>query len=314
MSALSDRLGTLPSAHQAVLEWFDDRRGMEVPTPKSVEGVSTFSPKGIHVPKAWKHAISVRQSLGGQYDDRDPVSSSDGSWTYRYYQERHDPEEAARAPANRALFANRDDDVPVAVMIQVRRKPTVLYRIMGLARVTGFADGYFSLQGYNDQGELPQTDFKYAQPQSEYEAVAEPALPISPEDARRRMESQIVARQGGKRFREAALKRFDRRCAITGWTVIEVLEAAHIVPYLGEHTNTPDNALLLRADLHTLFDRELVTIDPETLQVRVHPSLRNTPYSEYHGRDVRLGAGTTSATLRGRLLARMGLISKQAGA
>lgn len=311
MSALRDRLGTLTSAHRAALEWFDDHRGIEVPTPKSVEGVSVFSPKGIHVPKAWKYAISVRQSLGGQYDDRDPVSSPDGSWTYRYYQERHDPEEAARAPANRALFANRDDDVPVAVMIQVRRKPTVLYRIMGLARVTGFADGHFRLQGYNDQGELPQTNFKYAQSQSEYEAVAEPALPISPEDARRRIEAQIVARQGGKRFRDAALKGFDRRCAITGCAVVEVLEAAHIVPYLGAHTNTPDNALLLRADLHTLFDRDLVTIDPETLQVRVHPSLLNTPYSEYDGQGVRLAARTTSTTLRARLLARMGLIGKQ---
>lgn len=314
MSALRDRLGTLPSAHRAALEWFDDHRGIEVPTPKSVEGVSVFSPKGIHVPKAWKYAISVRQSLGGQYDDREPVSSTDGSWTYRYYQERHDPEEAARAPANRALFANRDDDVPVAVMIQVRRKPTVLYRIMGLARVTGFADGYFSLQGYNDQGELPSQDIRYVPSQSELGAVAEPALPISPEDARRRIEAQIVARQGGKRFRDEALKRFDCRCAITGCSVVEVLEAAHIVPYLGEHTNTPDNALLLRADLHTLFDRELVTIDPATLQVRVHPSLMKTPYAEYDGQDVKPGAGAALTTLRDRLLARAGLIGKQAEA
>ncbi len=314
MSALRDRLGTLSSVHRAALEWFDGHRGMEVPPPKPVNGVHVVSPKGIHVPKGWTHAVSIRQSLKGGYDDRDPISAPDGSWTYRYYQERHDPEEAARAPANRALFANRDDDVPVAVMIQVRRKPTVLYRIMGLARVTGFADGYFGLQGYNDQGELPSQNYKYASSQSELGAVAEPALPISPEDARRRIEAQIVARQGGKRFREEALKRFDRQCAITGCGVVEVLEAAHIVPYLGEHTNTPDNALLLRADLHTLFDRELVTIDPATLQVRVHPSLLNTPYGEYHGQGVKLGAGVTSTTLRDRLLARMGLIGKQFGA
>ncbi|MEH6699119.1 MAG: HNH endonuclease [Brevundimonas sp.] len=183
-----------------------------------------------------------------------------------------------------------------------------------MAQVVGFADGYFSLQGYNDQGELPSQNFKFAPSQSELGAVAEPALPISPEDARRRIEAQIVARQGGKRFREEALKRFDRRCAISGYEVVEVLEAAHIVPYLGEHTNTPDNALLLRADLHTLFDRELVTIDPATLQVQVHPSLLNTPYGEYHGQGVKLGAGVTSTTLRDRLLARMGLIGKQSGA
>jgi predicted restriction endonuclease len=175
---------------------------------------------------------------------------------------------------------------------------------MGLARVTGFADGYFSLQGYNDQGELPSQNFKYASSQSELAAVAEPALPISPEDARRRIEVQIVARQGGKRFREEALKRFDRRCAITGCGVVEVLEAAHIVPYLGEHTNTPDNALLLRADLHTLFDRDLVTIDPATLKVRVHPSLLDTPYAEYNGRDVEPGRGATPSTIRDRILAR----------
>ena len=44
------------------------------------------------------------------------------------------------------------------------------------------------------------------------------------------------------------------RCAITGYDVEEALQAAHIVPYLGPQSNTVNNGLLLRADVHNLFD------------------------------------------------------------
>jgi len=56
---------------------------------------------------------------------------------------------------------------------------------------------------------------------------------------------------------------YERRCAITGCTIDHVLEAAHISPYLGEHTNHVTNGLLLRADIHTLFDRGLIKVDSD---------------------------------------------------
>lgn len=78
------------------------------------------------------------------------------------------------------------------------------------------------------------------------------------------------------------------RCAITGCDVDAVLEAAHIYPYQGEDTNVVINGLLIRADLHTLFDLGWLTIDPEGYTVTVHPSLRNSDYGQWHGKPLRL--------------------------
>jgi hypothetical protein len=82
------------------------------------------------------------------------------------------------------------------------------------------------------------------------------------------------------------------------------LEAAHIVPYLGAHTNVLANAILLRADLHTLFDLRRFTIDPDTLMVSIAERLRGTSYAWLDGRRVRVPDGVSrsafSANLRRR--------------
>ncbi len=75
---------------------------------------------------------------------------------------------------------------------------------------------------------------------------------------------------------------YEGKCAITGCPVEAVLEAAHIHPYLGQHTNDVTNGLLLRADLHTLFDLRLLWIDA-TNRVKVSHRLRDTPYWEHEG-------------------------------
>jgi hypothetical protein len=74
--------------------------------------------------------------------------------------------------------------------------------------------------------------------------------PMGIKDARQRMFSSIVRRQGQPAFRKQLLVAYKGQCAITGCEVESVLEAAHIVPYMGLETNHPGNGLLLRADLH----------------------------------------------------------------
>jgi predicted restriction endonuclease len=93
--------------------------------------------------------------------------------------------------------------------------------------------------------------------------------PADLEDARERVAGEISKRRGQPAFRRKLLKIYGNRCAITGCNAVEVLEACHIVPYLGPKTNHPSNGLVLRADLHTLFDLGLVTIDPQNMSVRV---------------------------------------------
>ncbi|EOB3111711.1 HNH endonuclease, partial [Yersinia enterocolitica] len=64
----------------------------------------------------------------------------------------------------------------------------------------------------------------------------------------------------------------------TGCALTELLEAAHIHPYKGAHTNVVSNGLLLRADIHTLFDLGLINIDPDSLNVCISEKLVGTDY------------------------------------
>jgi len=121
------------------------------------------------------------------------------------------------------------------------------------------------------------------------EAVASAALDPAPfsiesiEDARRRTAQAIVQRQGQLEFRAHLLRSYQSRCCITGFDAVQALEAAHIHPYRGPATNHPTNGLLLRADLHLLFDQGLIGIDPATMTVLVSPVLRHTSYAELSG-------------------------------
>lgn len=94
--------------------------------------------------------------------------------------------------------------------------------------------------------------------------------------------AQILRRRGQRDFREQLLQAYGRKCAITGCEVVAALEAAHITPYSEVRTHGVSNGLLLRADIHTLFDLYLITVDPSTLCVRVAPSLR-ADYGEWEG-------------------------------
>jgi hypothetical protein len=112
--------------------------------------------------------------------------------------------------------------------------------------------------------------------------------PDGMKDARKRQLAQIVVRQGQGQFRERVLAAYGRRCAVTGCDVGEALEAAHIVPYLGPKTNPLTNGLLLRADVHTLFDLGLMAVDPTNFFVIVSKTLQESCYRSFDGKPIRL--------------------------
>ena len=60
---------------------------------------------------------------------------------------------------------------------------------------------------------------------------------------------------------------------MTGPQPSEVLDAAHLYSYASHATHRVDGGLLLRADVHRMFDRLLLTLDPETMTSQVAPSL-----------------------------------------
>lgn len=109
-------------------------------------------------------------------------------------------------------------------------------------------------------------------------------------DARMKELVAIAKRQGQPVFRRALLVAYGCRCPISECDAVEVLEAAHIVAYAGPHTNQVQNGILLRADLHTLFDRGLIGVAPDDWRVVVHQSLLGTAYGRMHNKPFSLPA------------------------
>src|ERR1022692_3323923 len=89
---------------------------------------------------------------------------------------------------------------------------------------------------------------------------------------------QIIARRGQSGFRDVLMNAYGGRCAITGYDATVALEAAHLRPYRGPESNTVTNGLLLRADMHTLFDLGLLAVDPGTRLIAVSKLLTGTHY------------------------------------
>jgi putative restriction endonuclease len=104
----------------------------------------------------------------------------------------------------------------------------------------------------------------------------------------------VLARRrlGQGAFRILVTDTYERQCAVTREHTLPVLQAAHIRPVTqaGEHLVT--NGVLLRSDVHTLFDRGYVTITPDH-KFRVSPRLRNDwqngkIYYELNGQTIHL--------------------------
>src|SRR3989304_6575124 len=71
------------------------------------------------------------------------------------------------------------------------------------------------------------------------------------------------ARLGQGSFRILVTDAYHRRCAVTNEKTLPALEAAHIKSYSKSGPHRTSNGLLLRADIHRLFDDGYVTIDPD---------------------------------------------------
>lgn len=81
-------------------------------------------------------------------------------------------------------------------------------------------------------------------------------------------------RVGQNAFKALVQEAYSRRCAVTGDKIVPVLQAAHIRPVAAEGLNRVDNGLLLRSDVHTLFDSGYLSVHPQKRTLLVSPRLR----------------------------------------
>jgi hypothetical protein len=100
-------------------------------------------------------------------------------------------------------------------------------------------------------------------------------------DERPHVYRQIKERRGQQKFRAALFDRYGVICMVTECEIKDILEAAHINPYRGLNDNHLGNGLIMRADIHTLFDLDLIGIDPQTLTVHCHHKIA-AEYGNFH--------------------------------
>jgi hypothetical protein len=119
--------------------------------------------------------------------------------------------------------------------------------------------------------------------------------PASLRDERKRTLKEIVERRGERKFRNKLIAAYAGRCSVTGCDAVAALEAAHIKPYCGPQSDHVTNGLLLRADIHTLFDLYLIGIDSTTHRIKLAPPIKGTAYVELEGRELALPTNAADA-------------------
>jgi putative restriction endonuclease len=118
------------------------------------------------------------------------------------------------------------------------------------------------------------------------------ALGEKPVEARYGAPSLVKPRLGQGAFRVAVLDAYGRACAVTTEHSLPVLQAAHIQPYSQGGPHDPANGLLLRSDVHSLFDHGYLTVTDDH-RLELSPRLRGDwgngkAYEAFHGQRIHL--------------------------
>jgi putative restriction endonuclease len=110
---------------------------------------------------------------------------------------------------------------------------------------TDDADGKYIWDGIQERTRAISRASEFQEEQSRY---GEPVL--------------VHPRLGQGAFRILVTDKYQRRCAVTGERTLPALDAAHIRPYSHGGLHAVSNGLLLRRDIHSLFDAGYVTVTP----------------------------------------------------
>ncbi len=99
------------------------------------------------------------------------------------------------------------------------------------------------------------------------------------EIARHRKLGELARRPGQRVFSDEIRRNYRHTCALTGCITSDALQAAHVHTQKGIDDNSMTNGLLLRSDIHTLFDAFLITLSPDGTKVEVSSELTDPSYA-----------------------------------
>jgi putative restriction endonuclease len=117
-------------------------------------------------------------------------------------------------------------------------------------------------------------------PAAENLPVPVPAERVKPDDL------SYATRDGQSAFRNIVIAAYGQ-CAVTGCTEEAALQAAHIIPYVDARSHVIQNGVCLRADIHCLFDRGLISVG-EDMRIRIEPGVRSLDYRALDGQLLRM--------------------------
>ena len=98
--------------------------------------------------------------------------------------------------------------------------------------------------------------------------------------------SAILARRGPRPLRHSLLQAYGNQCTFTGACAKDLLEVAHVTPFPSGDEKSLENVMLLRTDLHTLWDLNLIAVDPLDMTIHIAKRLRGTEYEELSGKTI----------------------------
>lgn len=292
--------GLVPSEFLPAYRRFIDYEGRQIPRlPRGSEEmarglkIKLASQRGIHSPNydslpsggagKRKYALSVHSEGQAYYDDKNVITRPDGTWILDYKAHRAAPGKRETDQSTKFLMNNLEDGVPVGVMVRSDSG----YNVLGLAFVEQFnaETDSFTIHGpVNAQTEAAHTFYLITEADlspKEKEELKDLKAQISAErDERVRKIVNTVARQQQERFRKQLFEAYRGVCPVTHVDVPEALQAAHIDRYRGPRSQVVNNGILLRADIHRLYDDNLLSIEPETHILRISDRLRRSPYQD----------------------------------
>lgn len=282
----------LPDWHVEALEWFQANAGRvfsERPRDVGLQIKVTDPQSGIWKPHGTEHAVSVLQTAKHRYPDMPPYRVQ-GTWVYHYHQEGPATEAPYKRYTNRSLMKCIVDGVPLGVVLPARTKGPNEYEVLGLGFVDRYENGYFVISG---PATVSGADFALkTEAPNETLALITLASEDSPAyqtaDDKLRVLASVVRRQGQPHFRRQLIVAYEGRCAMSEYDAEDALEAAHITPYSDSGSNHITNGLLLRSDMHDLFDLGLLAVDISKQTLLMSNKLANTKYERYEGRKLHL--------------------------
>lgn len=118
-----------------------------------------------------------------------------------------------------------------------------------------------------------------------------PPLSVKPFESRLagHVKATVRVRVGQGEFRQKMRTQYRDVCAFTGENHPAVLEAAHLYSYAAYGEHHEDGGLLLRRDVHRLFDKGLLAVNPKNLLIDAHPELLNfEQYKHLHGEPLKV--------------------------